>query len=391
MLLKKYGIKSKNISLMYFMEIISGMVFFLPFIALYLEQDLFNITNVAIIFGIEAIAFALFEIPTGAIADLFGRKRTIIFAHIVVIFAMIFLYLGGSMIMFITFAILNSLARSLYSGTDSALIYDTLKEEGKENYYKKIIGTYSAIWPLGAILGSIIGGYIAQISLPLTALLTIIPFSIALILTFFLKEPSYEKEDHRNVIKHMIESLKIVVGNKQLIILMLGGFILMAFSENLHRLGSLFFEFKEIPLAYFGYITALIFAGSSLGHYMSHYVSEKIGNKNTILISVVGSSVLIVLATFTFKYTSILLFIIPSLFFGLKNPVISHLLNLETDSKKRATIISTSSFMGMLGMAIFAPFIGYLAELYTINTAFKIGGILMFIVPIIFLFLKEKN
>ena len=131
----KYGIKSMNISLMYLMEIISGMAFFLPVIALYLEQDLFNITNVAIIFGIEAVALALFEIPTGAIADLFGRKKTIVLAHILVIFAMIFLYIGGSMPIFIVFAILNSLARSLYSGTDSALIYDTLKEENKEQKF----------------------------------------------------------------------------------------------------------------------------------------------------------------------------------------------------------------------------------------------------------------
>ena len=109
------------------------------------------------------------------------------------------------------------------------------------------------------------------------------------------------------------------------------------------------------------------------------------------MISAIGSASLLILATLTSKYVSVLLFIIPSLFFGLRNPVINHLLNLETSSSKRATIISTSNFMGQLGMAIFAPFIGYLAELYTINTAFEVSGILMFIATILFLFLKEKN
>lgn len=391
MFFNKYGIKSKNIQILYLTQIFGGMLFFLPILALYLEKDLFSITNVAIIFGIEAFALALFEIPTGAIADLFGRKKTIILAQVIVILGMVFLYIGGSMIMFILFALINSLARSLHSGTDSALIYDTLKDENKEKYYKKIIGNYYAIWPLGAAVGSIMGGYIAAYSLSLTALLTIIPFSIALIITFFLQEPKYEKEEDKNIFRHISNSLKLTLQNKQLILLMIGIFIMVAIGENIHRLNSLFFTFKQIPLIYFGYAVGLVFAGSSLGHYSSHFVSEKIGNRNTLLLSTIGSPLLIVLATLTFKYTSILLFIIPSLFFGLRNPVINHLLNLEITSNKRATILSTSNFIGQLGIAIFAPFIGYLADLYTINTAYLISALVLFIVPILYLFLKEKN
>ena len=55
--------------------------------------------------------------------------------------------------MFILFAIFNSFAHSLTSGADSALIYDTLKNERKEKYYKKVFGNYSALWPFGAIAG----------------------------------------------------------------------------------------------------------------------------------------------------------------------------------------------------------------------------------------------
>ena len=97
-----------------------------------------------------------------------------------------------------------------------------------------------------------------------------------------------------------------------------------------------------------------------------------------------------ILATFTTKYIAILFFIVPSLFYGLRNPVINHLLNSEISSSKRATVISINNFLGQLGLAIFAPFIGYFAELYTINTAFMISAALMFSVTIIFFFLKNK-
>ncbi len=391
MLLSKPEIKSKNIVLLYSSTLIGGLLFFLPVLALYFEKSLFSVTNVAIIFAVEAMAFAVFEMPTGAIADLFGRKKAIISANFIHLLSLVFLYIGESMVMFIFYAIINSFARSLMSGTDSAMIYDTLKDEKKEHYYKKVIGTYRALWPIGASIGSIIGGHLAKISLSFPIAITVIPLAIATALTFFLKEPRYEKEDHKNVFRHIINSLRIIINNKQLILLMGGGLILMAFGETIHLLGPLFFEFNEIPIELFGWITASIFGLSSVGHYFSHDLSEKIGNKRTLLLSVIGSPALLLLATLSGKYTAIILFIIPSLFFGLRNPLIDHLLNVEVASSKRATIISTSNFLAQLGLAISAPMIGYFAEWYTINTAFKISALLMLTVPIIFLFLKDKH
>jgi len=332
----------------------------------------------------------LFEVPTGAIADLFGRKKTLVLANFVVLIAVVFLAIGGSMLMFILFAILNSFARALTSGTYSAFIYDSLKEENKEKYYKKVIGTFYALWPVGASIGSLIGGYLAKVSLSFPVLLSLIPLSVAFVLTLFLKEPKYEKEGHKNILKHMFDSSKLIIHNKQLILLMVGVFLLMAFGETIHLLGPLFFRFKEIPIEFFGWIGAFVFGFSSLGHYFSYAVSEKIGNKKTLIIAALGTPIFLILATLTTKFSSIMLFIIPSIFFGLRNPVIDHMLNAEVSSSKRATIISISNFLGQLGVAIFAPFIGYFAELYTINTAFMISASLLFPVVVIFFFIKEK-
>lgn len=386
-----FGLKSKNIQIVYSSSIIGGLLFFLPILALYYERSLFSVTNVAIIFSIEAIASAIFEMPTGAIADLFGRKRTIILANITSLVALVFLYIGGDMIIFILYAIINSLARSLSSGTDSALIYDTLKQENKQHFYKKAIGVHYALWPLGASIGSIIGGYVSKVSLSFPVLISFVPLLASTLLTFFLKEPHYKKEKNRNIISHMMSSSKFILSNRQLIILMIGGFILMAFGETIHLLGPLFFEFKEIPIEYFGWIAAFLFGFSSLGHYFSYSISEKIGNKSALILSVFLSPLLLLISTLTTNITSIIIFIVPSLFFGLRNPIINYLINVEVPSSKRATIISTQSFIGQLGLAAFAPLVGYFAEIYTINVAFSISAILMFIVTILYLFLRDRK
>ena len=164
----------------------------------------------------------------------------------------------------------------------------------------------------------------------------------------------------------------------------------MGLGEAIHLLGPLFFKFKELPIIYFGYVIMIVFAFSSLGHYLSHSVSEKFGDKKTLIVSVVLSPLLLILATMTFKFTSVFIFALPSVLFGLRNPVINHLVNKEVDSTNRATVLSISSFIEHLGIAIFVPFVGYLAELYTINISFKISAALMLIVPLIFLFLRKK-
>ncbi|MBC8500388.1 MAG: MFS transporter [Nanoarchaeota archaeon] len=376
---------------MYIAQVLGGLLFFLPIIALYLEEHLFSVTNVAIVFLVESFAMAIFEVPTGAIADLFGRKKTIILSNVVVLLGFMFLYIGGSMIMFIFFALFNALARSLFSGTSNAMIYDTLKEEGKAHHYKKIIGTYSALWSFGAVAGSLIGGYLASFSLSLTVIMSFIPFTIMLLIFLFLKEPKYETEHHKNVAKHMFLSSKEVVKNYQLIIIFVAGLMMWGIGESMHRLSSLFYDFKQIPIIYFGIIYAFTFGLSSIGHYYAHDVSERLGDKNTLVFASLGTFILLLLATFTTGYVSVVLFVAPSIFFGLRNPIVDHMINEEVESKKRATVISIYNLMTRIGMIIFLPFVGYLTELYTINTAFKIGAVAMITVPVIFMFLKEKS
>lgn len=376
---------------MYAITVSGGGLFFLPVLALYFEKELFTATNVAIIFAIEAFASVLFEVPTGAIADLFGRKRTIIAAHIVTLCALVFLYIGGSMLMFIVYAILNAFARSLTSGTDNAIIYDSLSEDGQEHLFKKVIGIYGALWPLGASAGSIIGGYIAKTSLQLTVELSFIPMAIALLLTFFLKEPKYEKEDHKNILRHMVNASKIIIQNKQLLILVIIFFVMMALGEFTHLLSPLFFKSKQLPIEYFGWISALTFGFSSLGFYLSNDLSKKIGNKKTLILASILSPLFILAATFLSDIPLVLFWTSTSIFFGIKNPIISHFLNLEVSSNKRATVLSINTFMGQLGVAIVAPLLGYFAQLYTMQTAVQLSAILILIVPFMLLFIQDKN
>jgi len=387
----KYSIKSRNISLLYISTFLHGMQFFLPILSLYFQQSLFTIANVALIYSIQAIGTAIFQVPTGAIADIFGRKRIIILSTLIYMLALVALYIGGNMTMFAIFAILSALSGALYSGTDTALIYDTLKNEGKEKYFKKISGTYWALWPFGAMLGSIIGGYLASISLKTSVGYSIIPFVVALLASLSLTEPKYEKKVGATVNGHMLEAFKDVLKNKQMLVILAGGVVAWSFGEGSHSLGQIFFQFKQIPILWFGYIAAAAFGLSSLGFYISHDVSEWLGNKRTVIICVVLAFLLLIFSTLTPGYIAVILFTATSFFFGLRSPVLGHLWNEESESRKRATLNSINSLVFQLGLAITGPIVGYWADLYTINTAFLISGIIVLVISTSFYAFLKKN
>lgn len=389
--MKIRNLKSRNIPLIFLMEIIGGMLFFLPILALYLEQSLFSLTNVALIFTVESIAIVLLEMPTGAFADLFGRKKTIISAQIAVLIAIVFLLIGDHIIFFLLYAVFNALGRSLASGTYSAFVYDTLKEIGKEHHFKKVIGTLFAFWPLGASIGAIIGGYLASINYSYAVSASLIPIAIVFFVSLFLKEPKYEKEDHRNIGKQIINSIKFISHNKTLLLMFAAGAIALAIGEPIHMLESIFLNFNKIPIKYFGYVTALVYGLSSLGHYLSHSVSEKFSDKGILITASVVSPILLLLATYSSGLFLVGFLVIPAFFFGLKNPVVSHVINESVSSGKRATVLSVSNFVNEMGIALMAPVIGYAADLYDINVAIRLGALALLIVPIFYLFLKTTK
>jgi len=291
---------------------------------------------------------------------------------------------------FILWGVFNALSKSLMSGTDTALIYDSLKTEKKEAHFKQVIGTYFALSPLGAAIGSVIGGHLASVSLSLPIVVTIIPASIALISIFFIEEPEYKKESH-TIFKHMIKTSKLAIKNWQIIVLLLAAFLFHGLSEGVHRLNAIFFNFKSIPIVFFGYIAAINFALNSISSYSAHAISEKIGNKLILIISTTMLALTLFIATQTVGVISIAFLVSGAVFWSLRKPVVSHLLNLEVESGERATMNSIMNLTRGVGIAIFAPLVGYWADLYSINTAYKFSALVLLSVPIIYLFLKERN
>ncbi|MET8451006.1 MFS transporter [Streptomyces sp. NPDC005209] len=111
------------------------------------------------IFGIQSIyyvAFCLFEIPTGVVADRIGARNCLRAGALVMTAANMVPVLAPSYTGFLVHFLAIAAGRSLTSGAASACLYDGLRAEGADDHYLRAEGTARALglaakvvcWPL---------------------------------------------------------------------------------------------------------------------------------------------------------------------------------------------------------------------------------------------------
>ena len=109
------------------------------------------------------------------------------------------------------------------------------------------------------------------------------------------------------------------------------------------------------------------------------------------MVSKVLDGLMLVLAALFLGYTGVVFIIILAFFRSIGSPILSHLLNEQIKSKQRATVLSLNSLMMNVGYLLFAPLMGYVADLYTIATSFRISGFLLMFTVILLVFIKSRK
>jgi MFS family permease len=380
----------RNLISIYLFAFFRGFVFFFPIFTLYIQRELFTVTNVGIILAIESIGRIILEIPSGSIADLFGRKKTLIVSGIILIVAVIVLGVGTYFSVFVLAAILISLSESLVSNTDTALLYDSAKNARSKFGFKKIITWATGFWQAGATLGSLIGGIIAVNSFKSTFFYSAIPLVISVLCLFFVIEPYYKKNKH-SIAKQMQSALALILQNKILLLVMFIGILTFSFTEIAYQLKPILFEAKNIPITYFGVISSFLFIIAFLGSYVTSYIlHKKYSDKTMIVVSALISGILLFCAAISKGFMVPVFIGLGSFAWGIRYTVLNDMVNKQTESSHRATILSFFSLTTMLGIAVFSPFIGMISDAWGIINAFKILSLLSLSALILIAFLKKK-
>lgn len=149
----------------------------------------------AVLLG-SAYYFAVFvvEVPSGYVSDRYGRRLTLLLASAIGVLACILFLIGNSFFVLCIAQALLASAMAFQSGSDSALLYDSLKNLGREDEYTEH-ETISHKWSMTALAVScLVGGALGMIDLRLAYLVTLIAGLVSIALCMKFEEPRTEGE-----------------------------------------------------------------------------------------------------------------------------------------------------------------------------------------------------
>ncbi len=383
---------SKNILRNYLYAFFKDFSFFsavlVPFFTDWGHISLFQVTIIQAWFSLWVF---ILEVPTGAVADKIGRKHSIALGSLIVAIALLVYGSIPNFGIFLLAEFLFAIGYALTSGADDALLYDTLKSEGKEDQAKKVLGNANALHLLGMSLAAPIGSLIAaNFGLNAPTLMSAIPLCIASVIGWSIPEPKFHSEGseiprYREIIQKgfsqirhhpVLRSLAI----DSVLVSASAYFIIWFYQPTLQKIG--------VPISYFGYVHVLLLV-TQIAISSNFTLFEKfLGKNNTYLkSSALLTSLSFLLVVIYPHIVTVIIWVMVGSGFGLtRSTYIVGLASKHIDSRARATVLSSIGMLRRLSLVVLNPLVGFIATRSLSTAVFLIG-----LLPLAALFITRRE
>lgn len=363
---------------------LKNLRFFEPYLLYYLTViSGLSLFQVGILYSIREIIIYVFEIPSGVIADKYGKKTELVFCFIFYIISFVVFFIATSYWMFIIAMILFGFGEAFRSGTHKAMIMQYLDKNEIKSSKSKIYGSTRSMSLLGSMTMSIIS-IIFIIWLPEVRylfLISIIPYILDLLLIVsypkYLNDKTADKFELRDFLKENVKAVKYSFSDGKVRKLLFGASSYQAAFKSLKdyiqpiiitiSMGVILFSnysLDENLKIYVGVIYAVIYLVSSIASRNAHYVVEKYPNRTITNLMWLFTGLAMIILSF-FLNNIIIVFVIFLLFYiflNIRRPLMVEQLGNATNPTKRASVLSVESQLTSLLVAIFAPILGFIAD-----------------------------
>jgi MFS family permease len=318
------------------------------------------------IFTLDAIymlMFILFEIPSGALADVIGRKKTLLGGLGILVVAA---FATGSAQnfthLFLSF-FLWAMGFSLVSGSSEALIYDTLKNEKR---FHQVSGRALSFSVAGLALAGVVGPLLFSRDFRLPYFASALPFAAAFLAMLAYREIAVESGAGRfSVRKHILQirdGIKTAVAN-QFTLWSTGALALVfAVSYTFTSLYQPYLVQVGFTVSQFAYILPLMFIAEALGAAWSERISSRVGERIAFWTCIMSLGASILIMGLLASKLVVPLLLVYGFLQGVLRPLISTYANRHIEAAHRATIISVQVMMSTIVASALLFVFGFLTD-----------------------------
>lgn len=368
-----------NIWKLYVIKTSKWFMVYMPIVVLFIQSNGLNLREVMLVNAIYSISVAFFEIPSGYFSDRLGRKNSIVLGTLFITAQFGAYSLSYDFWSLGLGAVIGGLGASFISGTDSALLYDSLHILDRKGDYLKWEGRTYAIGTFSEAVAAILGGWLAYtygLRYPMYVQVGISFIGVLTALT--LVEPPIQKEHNRSNWEQMRYILRhTFLENKQLRFLILLASVSGLASLLLAWFAQPYFDYKEIEENKIGYLWAALNITVAFFALNAHHSSKIFTSKQLIFVILLGFGLgYMVLGWYggTFLWLGLTAMFVMYALRGLATPTFLNLINQHAPSDMRATVLSIRGFTVRVLYALFAPILGWVADVYSIQETFLLMG-----------------
>lgn len=375
---KRHDSLRRNIPLDYIGTFITNLNMQNSVWVLYLAFCGLDLAQIGLCEGIYHATSIVCEIPSGAAADLLGRKRSMLLGRICVAVSCIIMVYARSFGLFAVSFIIQALGNDLNSGSEEALVYDSMKALGQEGRYVSVSGRLNMTIEVSQGIATVMGGILAEYSYFWCYSTCFVVAVLAIVPVALMTEAPYADGDRKkaSVIQvtadHFRTSFAIL--RSDIKILQIVGYYSVVFaSETLlffysqqyyHEAGADKIQISLILLA--------VGLASCAGAVASEWIVQRVGRRIAYVAAAVIAAALICYS-FDNMPMSVAAFAIAGSFASMLYPVRSDALNRRIPSQQRATLISVDSMCFSVAMIVLFPAAGLMADRWGLSPVF--GGI----------------
>lgn len=212
----------RNILLLNIFSFFRFFAFWQPIEQLYLYSIGGNEEVMGVGLAIWMLAQFAFEIPSGYISDRLGKKKVFYIAQAARILALLIIAIPQTIPSYYVGILLFGMSMAFISGSDKALLHDTLVDLKREKEYKKIAGRMDGLAIVGMMLSGFMAIAIAKLGYPNSYLLSIVSPILVTGIIWLMYEPKHHmREVLHNPVRDMFVVLKSLMGTKVLQLLIL--------------------------------------------------------------------------------------------------------------------------------------------------------------------------
>lgn len=383
---------------------LKNLRFFEPFLVLYLLSKGLSFTEIGVLIGLRELVVMIAEIPSGLIADVLGRRRTLASSFVFYMISFIAFFVSQNFVGFLVAMFFFAVGDAFRTGVHKAMIFEYLLKQQKQHYKTDYYGRTRSWSQIGTAFSSLLAGAFVVLTgdYGLIFLFSIVPYIADLLLV--MSYPKWLDGDSDNAKASVGQRFKIVWKaflNSLKNIFMLRGLtnnavhsaffasakdylqpLLKALALSLPL--QLFQEAEKQSAMIIGLVYFLIYVGTSfMSRYAGNFAKLFSQPSKPLNLTLFAGLLAGIVSGFFFRngfeLMAVVFFMVILFNENLRKPIgIAYVATL-TDQKSMATLLSVQSQLKALLAAIFAPLIGFLADKFGIGNALIIFGVVVIV------------